>query len=57
MPEIMCTFDVGGVDPTLVDPEEVVGWILDTYNEMVRANGNYDEEVGQTCLEAEWTSQ
>jgi hypothetical protein len=52
--DITMTFDVEGTDPTLEDPHDVAGVILDTFNEWARANGT--PEVAQGHLEAEWVT-
>jgi hypothetical protein len=53
--DITTTFDVDGVDETLADPEEIVGEILDVYNEYLRANGRSECEAGVNNMTAEWT--
>jgi hypothetical protein len=53
MTDLTATFDVpDSVDPTLTDPVDVVGTLLDVYNEWARAHG--EPELGLFSMSAEW---
>jgi hypothetical protein len=58
MTAITITFDVEGVDPTLVDPLEIAEALIDAYTEdrRHRADVLYFEPA-ENRLEAEWEAE